>query len=244
MVSARIASISVWLPGAAHAQLARAAASEDLSLPLLARRAAARGVQSVDGRVEMPAPSFEAVERLRAAGYGLNRLLPALGAATTEPQEAAIVGRLKISLNGVSDAARKMHLQPPPGSPKTCTLPAADNKFDDRWKLVRVTTDTDTAQRWEQVAQAAGFRSTANWVRDALAGSHGLPIARPPATSTIDARVVSGRVQGLLAQTEALTYRRPIHRANLRPYLEAADAAVWASLDSILAWGGHPKARR
>jgi hypothetical protein len=192
----------------------------------------------------MPAPSFEAVERLRAAGYGLNRLLPALGAATTEPQEAAIVGRLKISLNGVSDAARKMHLQPPPGSPKTCTLPAADNKFDDRWKLVRVTTDTDTAQRWEQVAQAAGFRSTANWVRDALAGSHGLPIARPPATSTIDARVVSGRVQGLLAQTEALTYRRPIHRANLRPYLEAADAAVWASLDSILAWGGHPKARR
>ena len=244
MVSARIASISVWLPGAAHTQLARAAASEALSLPLLARRAAARGVQAADGRVEMPAPSFEAVERLRAAGYGLNRLLPALGAATTEPQEAAIVERLKIALNGVSDAAQKMHLQPPPGAPKISTLPAADSKVDDRWKLVRVTTDTGTAQRWRQAAQAAGFRSTANWVRDALAGSHGLPIARPPATSTIDARVVSGRVQGLLAQTEALAYRRPIHRANLRPHLEAADAAVWASLNSILAWGGHPKARR
>ena len=57
-------------------------------------------------------------------------------------------------------------------------------------------------QVWSAAAEAAGFRSVANWVRDALAGLYGVAVARPPAPVTIDARAVAGRVLGLIAQTE------------------------------------------
>ncbi len=51
-------------------------------------------------------------------------------------------------------------------------------------------------------AGAAGFRSVANWVRDALAGLYGLAVPRPPTPATIDARTVAGRLLGLVAQAE------------------------------------------
>ena len=41
------------------------------------------------------------------------------------------------------------------------------------WRLVRVTTDPTTERVWTAAAEAAGFRSVANWVRDALAGLMG-----------------------------------------------------------------------
>lgn len=71
-------SVWVWLPSAAHAELTAVAAGEGVSLPVLARRAAVRGVSAADGGVSMPAPTGKAVEELPAAGYEVNRLLPAL----------------------------------------------------------------------------------------------------------------------------------------------------------------------
>ena len=61
-------SVSVWLPAAAHAVLAAVAASEGVSLPVLARRAAALAVDGAGARVSLPAPPVDAVDELRAAG--------------------------------------------------------------------------------------------------------------------------------------------------------------------------------
>ena len=51
-----------------------------------------------------------------------------------------------------------------------------------------MTVEPATVQVWSAAAEAAGFRSVANWVRDALAGLYGVAVARPPAPVTIDAR--------------------------------------------------------
>ncbi|SIG55113.1 Uncharacterised protein [Mycobacteroides abscessus subsp. abscessus] len=88
----------------------------------------------------------------------------------------------------------------------------------------------------------AGFRSVANWVRDGLAGCYGLEVTRPPTAATTDARQVCGRVLGLIAQTEALDW--PYDDAGLEPRIEAAGGAVWAALESLIAYSGDPKARR
>ena len=64
----------------------------------------------------------------------------------------------------------------------------------DGWRLVRVTVEPGSVEVWSAAARAAGFRSVANWVRDALAGLYGVAVARPPAPATIDARAVAGRV--------------------------------------------------
>ena len=97
---------------------------------------------------------------------------------------------------------------------------------------------------WSAAANAAGFRSVANWVRDALAGLYGLAMARPPAPATIDARAVAGRVAGLIAQTETAVADWPIGAPGLDRRVEAAADALWAALESLIGYGGDPKARR
>ena len=81
-------------------------------------------------------------------------------------------------------------------------------------------------------------------MRDALAGVHGLDVARPPTPSTIDARQVVGRVAGLIAQTETAVAEWPISVPGLDRRVEAAGEALWAALESLIGYGGDPKARR
>lgn len=211
---------------------------------MLARRAAARAVAAADGRVEMPAPSVEAVGELRAAGHELNRLLPALGAATTRAQEAAVATRLGTALERVANTANGMRLPASRDGAKPLGRNDVGEVGRERWRLVRVTTDPDTATCWVEAAKAAGFRSPANWIRDALAGAHGLPVPRPPAEVTIEARAVAGRVLGLLAQTETAIAIRPHLGGVLGGRVEAAETALWTGLQSLVAHGGHPRARR
>lgn len=240
---ARRVSVSVWLPADAHNQLAGAASEEGVSLPVLARRAAACAVATIGGRIGIPTPSVEATEEIRAAGYELNRLLPALGAATTPVQERAVATRLGGALERVATASDGLCLHSPSKSAKP--LPrSGTGALRQQWRLVRVTTDPDTARCWEQAARAAGFRSTANWVRDALAGVYALAVSRPPTLVTIDARVVAGRVLGLLAQTGTIIATRPHLGVVLGGRLEVAEAALWTGLHSLLTYGGHPTARR
>jgi hypothetical protein len=237
-------SVWVWLPVAAHHQLVVVAAGERVSSAVLARRAAARAVAAGDGRVAMPAPTVESVEKLRAAGYELNRLLPALDGAVTRAQEAAIATRLGMAVTRVAAASDGVRLSPSRDAVTPVRCDEVDGVGRERWRLVRVTTDPDTAQHWTLAAEAAGFRSTANWVRDALAGAHGLAVARPPAAVTIEARAVSGRVLGLLAQTATALAVRPHLGGVLRERLETAETALWTALQSLLTHGGQPRARR
>jgi hypothetical protein len=237
-------SVSVWLLSAAHAELVVVAAGEGVSLPVLARRAAARAVTAADGRVEIPAPTVEAVAELRAAGYEVNRLLPALDAATTRVQEAAIAARLGVVLQRVAAASDGVRVHPSHIAAKSMGGSDIGETKRERWRLVRVTTDPDTAKGWTQAAEAAGFRSPANWVRDALAGAHGLAVARPPTAVTIEARAVAGRVLGLLAQTDTALATRPHLGRVLDERVEAAETALWAGLQSLLTHGGQPRARR
>lgn len=242
--TARKASVWVWVQAAAHAELVAVAATEGVSLAVVARRAAAHAVTTSDGRVSMPAPTREAVAELRAAGYEVNRFLPALGAAITGVQEAAIATRVGVAWERVAAASEGMRLQSPRASATPVPRDRADVAAGERWRLVRVTTDPDTAQQWALAATAAGFRSPANWVRDALAGAHGLAVPRPPAAVTIDARAVTGRVLGLLAQTTTALAIRPHLGCVLDKPLEAAETALWTALQSLLDHGGQPTARR
>ncbi|MCV7137494.1 hypothetical protein H7J06_31480 [Mycobacterium hodleri] len=237
-------SVSVWLPTEAHHQLSAVAATEGVSLPVLARRAAARAVSAPDGRVGLSVPSVEAVQELRAAGYEVNRLLPALDGAATRAQEAVIATRLEAALTHIASASHGVRL---PASRDAVKPVGHDNVHGvgrERWRLVRVTTDPGTATCWALAATAAGFRSPANWVRDALAGAHGLTVPRPPAAVTIEARAVAGRVLGLLAQTTTALAIRPHLGDVLSGPAEAAEDALWTSLQSLLDHGGQPTARR
>lgn len=244
-VSARV-SVSVWLPAAAHRALCASAGEEGVSLPVLARRAAAAAVDGEGARVLIPAPPAQAVEDVRAAGYGLNRLLPAAGGALSGAQCGALAGRLAVVLDRITAASAGVRIMAAP--PVGCHGAGRSAAGDEGWRLVRVTTDPDTAQRWAAAAQAAGFASVANWVRDGLAGLYGLGVARPPTAVTIDARQVCGRVLGLISQAETLTADWPPNSAGggegLGRRIEAAGAAVWAALDSLITHGGNPKARR
>jgi hypothetical protein len=142
-------------------------------------------------------------------------------------------------LERISVAAEDVRLTPPAHS-------AAGGGVDGsaaRWRLVRVTTDPNTVAVWKQAAKAAGFESAANWVRDALAGAHGLAVLRPPAATTIDARAVTGRVLGLIAQTETAAADWPTGEAFDKRLTEAGDV-LYAALHSLTAYGGDPKARR
>lgn len=242
--TARKVSVWVWLPTAAHAELVRVAATEGVSLAVVARRAAARAVAAGDGRVGMPAPTVEAVEELRAAGYEVNRLLPALGTATIRAQEAAVAVRLGVAWERVAAASDGVRLPGSRDGSKLVLRNPADMAAGERWRLVRVTTDPDTATSWALAASTAGFRSPANWVRDALAGTHGLAVPRPPAAVTIEARAVAGRVLGLLAQTTTALAIRPHLGGVLNGLIETAEAALWTSLQSLLDHGGQPTARR
>ncbi|MBX9638455.1 Uncharacterised protein [Mycobacteroides abscessus subsp. abscessus] len=239
-------SVSVWLPAAAHIVLAAVAAGEGVSLPVLARRAAAVAVDAAGARVLMPSPPVNAVDELRVAGYGLNRLLPAADAALTAAQCGALAGRLVAVLDRITAASAEVRISTPAGrgSAASSGSAAGGRVAGDRdgWRLVRVTTDPDTQRVWTAAAQVAGFRSVANWVRDGLAGCYGLEVTRPPTAATTDARQVCGRVLGLIAQTEALDW--PYDDAGLEPRIEAAGGAVWAALESLIAYSGDPKARR
>ncbi|GLC05141.1 hypothetical protein SRL2020400_57320 [Mycobacterium kiyosense] len=180
------------------------------------------------------------------AGYGLNRLLPAADAALTAAQCGALAGRLVAVLDRITAASAEVRISTPAGrgSAASSGSAAGGRVAGDRdgWRLVRVTTDPDTQRVWTAAAQVAGFRSVANWVRDGLAGCYGLEVTRPPTAATTDARQVCGRVLGLIAQTEALDW--PYDDAGLEPRIEAAGGAVWAALESLIAYSGDPKARR
>ena len=146
----------------------------------------------------MPAPPAEAVEELRAAGHALNRLLPAMSTASTDAQR----GRDR----GADRRPRWTALLPRRPGVRLTAPPAGAGAA---WLLVGMgggwcgsLSSRPPSQVWSMAARAAGFRSVANWVRDALAGLYGLAVARPPAPVTIDARAVAGRVLGLVAQTE------------------------------------------
>lgn len=238
-------SVSVWLPAQQHASLAVVAASEGVSLPVLARRAAAIAVAAAGGRVAVASPSVEAVDELRAAGHGLNRLLPATSGVLTAAQCGALAGRMVVVLDRVTTAATEVRIMAPAGRHSAASAGGAEDRraagSGDGWRLVRVTTDLDTHELWAVAAQVAGFRSVANWVRDGLAGCYGLGVARPPTAATVDARQVCGRVLGLIAQTEALDWP---HDDGLGRRVEAAGGAVWAVLESLIVYGGDPKARR
>lgn len=243
-------SVSVWLSAAAHGVLAAVAAGEGVSLPVLARRAAAVAVETAGGRVSMPSPPVDAVDELRTAGHGLNRLLPAAAGELTAAQCGALAGRIVTVLERITAAAAEVRINAPAAGRRgaASTGSAAGTAGGDRggWRLVRVTTDPDTAQRWAAAAQAAGFRSVANWVRDGLAGCYGLALARPPTLVTLDARQVCGRVLGLIAQTETATGDWPhsFSDGGLERRIEAAGGVVWAALESLIGYGGDPKARR
>lgn len=234
-------SVSVWLPTPVHTHLAAMAAADGVSLPVLARRAAAAAVEASGGRVGMAAPAVEAVEELRAAGYGLNRLLPAADAAAGVAVQAAVGKRIAAVLDRITMAADGVRLNRPVGG----TVGADRDELAARWRLVRVTVDPAVAQMWKSVAQVAGFRSVANWVRDALAGTYGLDLARPPAPATIDARAVAGRVLGLVAQAETTISDWPAAAGGgCEQRIAAAADALYAALHSLVAYGGDPKARR
>ena len=146
----------------------------------------------------MPAPAADAVEQLRAAGHALNRLLPGASTASTDAQRAAVAARIGAALDRVTGAAASVR----PAGASGAGAGAGVAVDRDGWRLVRVTIEPATVRVWAMAARAAGFRSVANWVRDALAGLYGLAVARPPTPVTIDARAVAGRVAGLVAQTE------------------------------------------
>lgn len=233
-------SVSVWLPAPVHAALAGVAAAVGVSLPVLARRAAAAAVEAPGGRIGMPAPGAEAVEELRAAGYGLNRLLPAADAATGKAAQAVIGERIAAVLDRITAAADGVRLDPPVDG-----TVGADCDDSAGWRLVRVTVDPVVAQMWTLGAEVAGFRSVANWVRDALAGAHGLDVARPPAPATVDARAVAGRVLGLVAQAETIVSDWPAAAGGgCEQRIAAAADALYAALHALVAYGGDPKARR
>lgn len=242
-------SVSVWLPVAAHAQLR--AQSQGAGLPVLARQAAASGVAAPDGRVAMLTAEGATVDALRAAGYRLNGLIAALNEALAAQasvvQYRALAARIAPLLGEVAQVGIAVRL-PPPRYPHDRPLAGYGGRSDDGggpgWKLVRVTTDPDTAARWTQAAAVAGFRSVANWLRDCLAGVHQLAISRPPMLATIEARAVAGRVSGLVAQVQLAADDIAVIDRVCGPPAETAGAVLVDVLESLVMYGGDIKARR
>lgn len=235
-------SVSVWLPVSAHEQLRERA--QGASLPVLARSSAAVGVAAPGGRVAMTAPDGAVVERLRAAGYRLNGLVAALNeglaGTATIAQYRALAARIVPLLEEVADIADAVQLRPPLHR----SLVGSDNGDGWGWKMVRVTTDPDTQARWQRVTQVSGFRSVANWVRDAIAGVHGLAIPRPPALATMEARSVVGRVTGLVAQVQLAADQVAVVDRVCGGRAESAGTFLAVALDSLVSYGGDVKARR
>lgn len=234
-------SVSVWLPAPVHAALAAIAAAQATSLPALARRAAAAAVQAPGGRVQMGAPQVKAVAGLGRAGDDLHRLLSATATAADNTQRTLIAQQIAATCDRIAVAASSLRLNPP----------AHGTVSDDRrkpggqpeWKLVRVTADAVTVQMWKTAAAGAGFGSVANWVRDALAGAHGLDLPRPPTPTTTEARAVTGRVLGLIAQAETTVFEWPAGGVLDEPITCAADA-LYTALHFLVAHGGDPGARQ
>lgn len=240
-------SVSVWLSITAHVQLRQQVAA-GASLPVLARVSAAAGVAAPGGRVGMLAPEDAAVERLRDTGYRLNRLVAALNeglaGTATVAQHRAVAARIAPLLVEIGQAAHGVRLRPPVHRPLAAANDEVVSSEGSGWRLVRVTTDPATALRWEQAAAVAGFRSVANWIRDAMAGVYGLAIPRPPALATIQARTVVGRVSGLVAQVElAASEVAVIDRVCSGP-AETAGTELANCLESLVLFGGDVKARR
>lgn len=243
-------SVSVWLPVAAHSQLRQQTAA-GASLPVLARAAGAAAVAAPGGRVGLAVPDAAAVEGLRAVGYRLNGLVAALneglggvaggaGRRASVAQHRAVAARVAPVLGEVIEAVGGVRLWPPRNRQEI----GVQMMSGEPWKLVRVTTDPGTVARWESAAHVAGFRSVANWLRDGLAGVHQLPIARPPALVTIEARSVVGRVAGLVAQVQLAADEIAVIDRVCGSAAERAGVVLAAALDSLVAYGGDVKARR
>jgi hypothetical protein len=233
-------SVSVWLPTPAHAALAATAATEGVSLPALARRAATAAAQAPGRRIAMSAPTVNAVAGLGAAGDDLNRLLPAADTAASVAQRTSAAQRIAAVCDRIAAAARSVRLDP---TPDHGTVSGDRGEPAPRWKLVRVTADTVSVQMWKQAAAGAEFGSVANWIRDALAGTHRLDLPRPPAPATIEARTVTGRTLGLIAQAETTVSDWPASSMLDEPITTAADA-LYTALHRLVTHGGNPSARR
>lgn len=244
-------AVWVWLPEPAHAVVRGRAEAAGVSMPVLVRQAAEAAVGSPGGRIKMPAPPVEAVERLRAAGYRLNGLVAALNemlaGVSTLAQYRALAAQLRPMLNEVSGAAAEVRVDA-----SVQRTQAGDQDSDDtvpagsegRWKKIMVTTDSTTLSRWESAAEAAGFRSMPNWIRDAMAGTYQLAIPRPPALVTIQARTVVGRVSGLVAQVQLAADQIAVVDRICSGPAETAGTELAACLESLVVYGGDVKARR
>lgn len=242
-------SVSVWLPLAAHTQLRGHAtdATASVSLPVVARQAAAAAVAAPGGRVRLAAADAAAVARLRDTGYRLNGLVAALNEQLSAPRRSgtgaqyrALAVRIVAAADEVAKAAVQVRLRPDvhlyTGSEMTSS--------GQQWKLVRVTTDPGTLARWEQTATVAGFGSVANWIRDAMAGVYQLPIPRPPALTTIQARTLVGRIGGLVAQVQLAADQIAVIDRLCSGPAETASTVLAEVLESLVMYGGDIKARR
>lgn len=238
-------SVSVWLPVAAHRQLRGQV--QGVSLPVVARAAASVGVDAPGGRVAMPGPAEASVAELRAVGYRLNGLVAALNEALSDAatiaQYRALAARIAPLLGEVAQVAADVQLRSPVHH-RQWPLAGSDDDDGLGWRMVRVTTDLDTLARWTQVAQVAGFRSVANWMRDCLAGVHQLAIGRPPTLVTIETRAVIGRVSGLVAQVQLAADEIAVVDRVCSLGAESAGTELAVALESLVFYGGDVKARR
>jgi hypothetical protein len=187
----------------------------------------------------MGAPDPKAVAGRSAAGDGLHRLLPAADAAAHTAAQTPIVGQIAAICDRITVAASGVRLNPSTHNMNNDDHPAPAPE----WKLVRVTADAVTIQTWKTTAAEVGFKSVANWVRDALAGTHGLNLPRPPTPATTEARTVTGHVLGLIAQAETTVSDWPTSGVLDEPITCAADA-LYTALHHLITHGGDPSARR
>ncbi|MBN7314882.1 hypothetical protein [Mycobacteroides abscessus] len=246
-----VQAVWVWLPAASHAVIRLLAGQRAASLPMLARQAAAAAVAAPGGRVGIGAPDDVAVEALRTMGYllngavaALNEMLAAPGSGATVAQYRAIAARLAPLLGEVADAAGALVLDVPSGVRARARDDGASADPQGRWRKIMVTTDALTLTRWKAAADAAGFTSVPNWIRDAMAGSYQLAIPRPPALATIQARTLAGRIGGLVAQVQLAADQIAVIDRICSGPAETASTVLSQVLESLLMYGGDIKARR
>ncbi|MBN7438798.1 hypothetical protein IUS38_24765 [Mycobacteroides abscessus subsp. abscessus] len=245
------AAVWVWLPATSHTVLRQMAGVRGASMPVLARQAAAAAVAAPGGRAGLPAPDDAAVESLRNVGYrlnggvgALNEMLAAPRSSTTAAQYRAIAARLAPLLGEVADAARALVLDVPSGAQAQANDDGALTDPEGRWRKIMVTTDAVTLARWKVAADAAGFTSMPNWIRDAMAGAYQLAIPRPPALVTIQVRALVGRIGGLVAQVQLAADQIAVIDRLCSGLAETVSTVLAEVLESLVMYGGDIKARR
>lgn len=244
-------AVWVWLPATSHAVVRQLARQRGASMPVLARQAAAAAVAASGGRVGIAAPDDAAVEALRNVGYrlnggvaALNEMLAAPPLSTTAAQYRASAARLAPLLGEVADVAGALVLEAPSGARAQASDDDAPTDPEERWRKIMVSTDAATLARWKAAADAAGFTSMPNWIRDAMAGTYQLAIPRPPALATIQARALAGRIGGLVAQVQLAADQIAVIDRLCSGPAETASTVLAEVLESLVMFGGDIKARR